>query len=109
MKEILERARFLGLSIFHKIHLNLTRPLIKTCMPVLNTYNTRASGTYKKIPYKSKKYSDSFFPKFSQLWSALPKSLREERDFTLLKPSLKVYLSQKKNLNLGNKLPNTLS
>ena len=107
---ISERARFLGLSIFHKIHLNLTRPLIKTCMPVLNTYNTRASGTYKKIPYKSKKYSDSFFPKFSQLWSVLPKSLREERDLILFKTQLKSIFKPKKqkHFNLGNKLPNTL-
>ena len=34
------KQRFLGLSIFHKIHINLTRPLIKTCMPRLNTNNT---------------------------------------------------------------------
>ena len=28
-----DRALFLGLSLFHKIHINQTRPLIKTAMP----------------------------------------------------------------------------
>ena len=107
---IAERAKFLGLSIFHKIHLNLTRPLIKSCLPEINNNNTCASGTYKKLPFKSKKYSDSFFPKFSQLWSSLPKSQRELRDFTLFKKQLKGMFKPKKqkHFNLGNKLSNTL-
>ena len=109
-ESIAERVKFLGLGIFHKIHLNLTRPLIKSCMPEINTNNTRASGSYKRLPFKSKKYSDSFFPKFSQLWSSLPKSLKEERDFILFKTQLKSNFKPKKqkHFNLGNKLPNTL-
>ena len=84
------RAKFLGLSIFHKIHLNLTRPLIKTCMPQLNTNNTRQSGCYKKLPFKSKKYSDSFFSKFSQFLSVLPRLLRVQTDILLFKTQLKL-------------------
>ena len=61
---ISERARFLGLSIFHKIHLNLTRPLIKTCMPMLNTYNTRSSETYKKYLIKVRNILIAFFQSF---------------------------------------------
>ena len=45
-ESLADRSKFLGLSIFHKIHLNLTRPLIKTCMPGVNTNNTRGSGCY---------------------------------------------------------------
>ena len=109
-ESVADRAKFLGLSIFHKIHLNLTRPLIKTCMPELNTNNTRRSGCYKKLPFKSKKYSDSFFPKFSDFWSVLPKSLREQKDIILFKTQLKLIFKPKrqKHYNIGNKLPNTL-
>ena len=109
-ESVAERAKFLGLSIFHKIHLNLTRPLIKTCMPGLNTNNTRGSGCYLKLPFKSKKYSDSFFPKFSQLWSALPKALKTQKDLTLFKTQLKSKFKplKQKHYNIGNKLPNTL-
>ena len=30
---IAHRAKFLGITIFHKIHLGLTRPRVRTCMP----------------------------------------------------------------------------
>ena len=42
-EELSCRAKFLGLTVFHKIHLNLTRPLVKACMPSLriNRHNTR--------------------------------------------------------------------
>ena len=104
-ESVAERAKLLKISIFHKIHLNLTRPLIKSCLPELNTNNTRGSGCYK-----SKKYSDSFFPKFSQFWSNLPKVLGEERYLSLFKTQHKSIFKPKKqkHYNLGNKLPNTL-
>ena len=65
------------------------------CIPEINTNYTFTSGTYKKLPFKSKKYFKVCFPKFSQLWSSLPKSLKEERDFILFKTQLKVILSPK--------------
>ena len=79
-------------------------------MPELNNNNTRASGCYKKLPFKSKKYSDSFFPNFSQLWSVLPKTLRDQTDIILFKTQLKCTFKPKKqkHYNIGNKLPNTL-
>ena len=48
------RVNFLSLTIFHKITHNLTRPLIKKCMPILNptNYNTRSPCQY--IPFKQK-------------------------------------------------------
>ena len=61
------RARFLGLSIFHKIHLGAARPLIKSCMPEINSNNTRSSGLYKKIKYFSQNYNNSFFLFFQSI------------------------------------------
>ena len=46
-----DRADFLGLSIFHKIHLGEIRPLIKKCMPTLQINNSRSKFDYK--PFKS--------------------------------------------------------
>jgi hypothetical protein len=51
LESIENRAKFLGLNIFHKIHLGLSRPLIKSCMPEVNTNNTRSAGLYKKPRY----------------------------------------------------------
>ena len=51
-----------------------------------------------------------FFPKFSQFWSVLPKSLRVQTDFFLFKTQLKLIFKPKKqkHYNIGKKLPNTL-
>ena len=59
-----ERAKLLGLCIFHKIHLLQTRPIIRRCMPEINANITRQSGTYKQFRYYSLKYKNSFFPLF---------------------------------------------
>ena len=58
-----ERADFLSLTVFHKITLNLTRPLIKRCMPSIryNTTNTRASVPYNPFSYKHEFFSETFF------------------------------------------------
>ena len=45
-ESITERADFLGLTLFHKIHTHNTRPLIRNCMPRLADCNTRSIGTY---------------------------------------------------------------
>ena len=59
-----DRAKLLGLCIFHKIHLLQTRPIIRRCMPEINANITRQSGTYKQFRYYSLKYKNSFFPFF---------------------------------------------
>ena len=49
------RANMLGLNIFHKIHLNETRPLIKICMPKLDWERRkpqRSKGGY--LPFANK-------------------------------------------------------
>ena len=45
-------------------------------------------------------YSESFFPKFSQLWSLLPKTLREQTYITLFKTQLKYMFKQKHIKNI---------
>ena len=62
-----KRADFLGLNIFHKIHLHETRPLIRSCMlkPDLDRkHMLRSKGGY--IPFKNTKdhFKKSFFPYF---------------------------------------------
>ena len=75
---ITNRADCLGLSIFHKIYRNETRPLIKTCMP---QYNLRkvdedSNPTYVQFPYHNKKYSKSFFPFYTKQWNRLPRTVK---------------------------------
>ena len=84
------RAKFLGLTIFHKIHLGLTRPLIRNCMPQRNTNNTRAAGCYVLPKFTSVSYKNSFFPFYSNLWSNLCQSIRNEPDVLLFKDKLKL-------------------
>ena len=95
-ESITERAHFLGLSLFHKIHLHQTRPLIRKCMPVLNITNTRASGSYKIFPSLGLKYSNSFFPFFTKTWNKLDISLRSQMDLSLFKLNLKNKIKPKK-------------
>ena len=43
-----DRSLFLGLSLFHKVHLNQTRPLIKKAMPLpQKVVLTRSSNSFK--------------------------------------------------------------
>ena len=59
---IQKRADILGLNVFHKIHLQETRPLIRKCMPKLDferQHFLRFKGGY--IPFKN---YGSYFKKF---------------------------------------------
>ena len=104
------RAKFLGLTIFHKIHLGLTRPLIRNCMPQRNTNNTRAAGCYVLPKFTSVSYKNSFFPFYSNLWSNLCQSIRNEPDVLLFKDKLKIFYKPKKqkHFSYGEKRANTL-
>ena len=85
------RYECLGLSLFHKIHLGCTRPLVKSFMPQLeiNAHNTRVAIRYKQFPYCNKQYSLSFYPYFTKLWNKTHKTLQNERDLTEYKSKLK--------------------
>ena len=109
-ESISDRAKFLGLCVFNKIDSHQTRPLIRECMPPKNMGNTRANGTYMKQKFQSVNFSNSFFPLFSEMWSKLDKSLREEIDLNEFKTKLKATFKPKrhKHFNVGSKYGNTL-
>ena len=109
-ESISDRAKFLGLCVFNKIDSYQTRPLIRDCMPPKNMGNTRANGTYIKQKFQSVNFSNSFFPFFSEMWSKLDKSLREEVDLNEFKSKLKPSFKPKrhKHFNCGSKYGNTL-
>ena len=109
-ESISDRAKFLGLCVFNKIDSHQTRPLIRNCMPPKNTGNTRANGTYIKQKFQSVNFSNSFLPFFSEMWSKLDKSLREEVDLNEFKSKLKPSFKPKrhKHFNCGSKYGITL-
>ena len=90
------RGDLLSLNFFQKIHLQLTRPLIRTCMPKLDfekTCNTRSKGGYIPFKYKCEKFNNSF----SQILSKFGMTYPGIYKLKILK-SLKS--APKKNLNL---------
>ena len=63
-ESIKKRTEFLGLCLFHKIHLYLTRPLVRKCLTKLDWENkriTRSKGGYMPYPNYGKNFLDSFF------------------------------------------------
>ena len=58
----------LGLSLFPKIHLGNTRPLIKTFMPDIQQkiHNTRVSLYYKPFTFHDKQFALSFYTYFTK-------------------------------------------
>ena len=112
MGKIAERGNILNLSLFHKIHLHETRPLIKTCMPKLdleNTCPTRSKGGYIPQRYKSSSLEKSFFDITMKLWNSLPKNIQHKELFEF-KQCIKEKLKPKryKHFSKGSKLGNTL-
>ena len=106
-EEIKTRADFLGLSIFHKISLGDTRPLIKTCMPARSALNTRTE--YVQFPFKGMYYANSFFPYFTKKYNLLDKTTRNQNmiDFkTSMAEKLKP--KKRKHFAVGFKHPNSL-
>ena len=82
-ESIAERASFLGLCFFQKIHLGETRPLIRTCMSKLKSNLTSRSadfGCYQLFPPLGTNYSNSFFPHFTKAWNKLENKLKGEYD-----------------------------
>ena len=62
---IKKRIEYLGLSIFHKIHVGETRPLLKKCLTKIDwdkRQNLRSKGGYLPYPNYGNKFLNSFFP-----------------------------------------------
>ena len=69
---IKKRIEFLSLTLFHKIHLRETRPLIKTCLTNLDyerNYLLRSKGGYLPYPNYGNAFLNSFSPFMSKKWN----------------------------------------
>ena len=106
------RIRFLGLSLFQKIHLHETRPLVRKCMSKLDytkTHFTRSKGGYSPYPNFGMKFSNSFFPFMTKLWNSLNFSTQ-----IMMLPDFKVQLKNElkpmkfKHFSRGSKIGNCL-
>jgi hypothetical protein len=109
---IQKRADILGLNVFHKIHLQETRPLIRKCMPKLDferQHFLRSKGGY--IPFKNygSYFKTSFFPYISGLWNCLPKQVQCHNLADFKEYTNKEYKPPKfKHFSRGKKHNNTL-
>ena len=74
-----DRAEFLGITFFHKIHLHESRPLIRRYMPEIkeDIHELRSNGGYKKYENYGVNFYNSFFPHFSKAWNLLPNNIRQ--------------------------------
>ena len=97
-ESIQKLIEFLGLSLFHKIHLRETRPLIRQCMSKLDyekRYEMRSKEGFSPYPNYGNKLSNSFLPFISRLWNNLPKST-QSKDLQEFKTQLKSDLKPNK-------------
>ena len=106
------RIKFLGLSLFQKIHLHQTRPLVRKCMSNVDyakKYLTRSNGGYAPYPKFGMKYANSFFPYMTKLWNNLNVSLQ-----VMMLPDFKHGLKKElkphryKHYSRGSKIGNSL-
>ena len=106
-----KRSDILSLNIFQKIHLYETGPLIRNCMPKLDTqreHSLRSKGGY--IPFKNygSKFKNSYFPYTSGIWNNIPKGV-QCKDLTEFKDYTKTMKPNRyKHFSRGNKLSNSL-
>ena len=103
-----DRADFLGLTIFHKIHLQETRPLVFKCMSTLNEFSSRSKGKYKLFPNLGANFTKSFFPYFTKRWNNLGTTLQSKLDLNEFKLELKLEIKPKKHKHFqkGSKIGN---
>ena len=107
------RVNFLSLSIFHKVAHNLTRPLIRKCMPILNctNHNTRNPSHFIPFKQKSQYFLKTFFPHTTKLYNSLEPQLRSNHDIADFKSKLKEKYKGKKVKHFSrgiSKLSNSL-
>ena len=99
-------------NIFHKIHCQESRPLIRSCMPqpdIGKKYPTRSKGGYIPFKYENKIFNTSFFPNTLKLWNNLPKQI-QIKDVKEFKICVKTIIKPKryKHFSCGNKNGNKL-
>ena len=108
------RAECLGLTLFQKIRLGQTRPLIRQCMPDFDpnyiTHDLRHKRFYKPFPLGNLKYSNSFFPHFTKSLEQLPSDIKTEGDIEMFKSKLKLKYKpiRHRHFSRGSKRGNSL-
>ena len=111
-ESVKKRIDFLGLCIFHKIHRQESRPLVRKCLPKWDTdkkHMTRSKGGYTPYPNLGHKFLNSFFPYISKLWNNLPVSIKI-LDVNEFKQQLKLELkpTKFKAFSVGPKFSNSI-
>ena len=107
-----KRCEYLGLNIFHKIHVGEARPLITNFLTKLDwqkQYHLRSKGGYLPYPNYGMKFSNSFFPFISKIWNNLPTSI-QSLSLSDFKNELKTTMKPVgyKHYNVGQKHSNSL-
>ena len=104
------RIDFLGLSLFHKIDIGETRPLLRTCTTSkVWKKNSRQFGHYTKYPNYGTKFFNSYFPYFSKKYNQLTRpiiNLTHDDFKSHLKSTMKP--TKHKHFSCGSRLGNKL-
>ena len=103
---------YVGLSIFHKIHVGETKPLLRKCLTPVDWdryYNLRRKGGYLPYPKYGNKFSNSFFPYITKIWNSLPSRI-QSLNLKGFKTELKSYLKPHniRHFRVGNKELNSI-
>ena len=109
-ESIKTRIDFLGLSLFFKLAMHETRPLVRTFLTEQNfRKGSRQFGQFVKYPNYGATFSNSYFPYFSKKYNNLPRSIKNS-DFPEFKEKLKLTMKPKKfkHYSYGSKLGNKL-
>lgn len=112
LETIKDRIKFLGLCLFHKIHIFESRPLVRKCLTKLDWERKqilRSRGGYLPYPNYNIKFQNSFFPLMSKFWNNLP-TTKKNKNFFDFKEQLKIDIKPKrhKHFAIGPKESNTL-
>ena len=80
------------LCAFHKVINNVAPKYLRECIPrythEVSNYNLRNADTLERIPARTSRYSNSFFPLTVREWNSLPSDIRHIQDFNRFKSAL---------------------
>ena len=109
-ESIKTRVDLLGLSLFHKVALGETRPLLRSCLTNrIMRLSCRQVGNFTQYPNYGAKFQNSFFPYFVKKWNNLERPIRT-LEISEFKQTLKEKLKPKlaRHYSYGGRLGNKL-
>ena len=87
-----ERRKQHRLCAFHKIINKVSPKYLRECIPrythEVSNYNLRNADTLERIPARTSRYLNSFFPLTVREWNSLPSDIRHIQDFDRFKSAL---------------------